>query len=623
MKKTKTIYFTDGTTFHTGLRFSYGPEYSGVKDDQLQELRKKFEDLAVVIIDEMSLVGPDAFYNVHRRLKDILQVDAPFADRAIMLVGDLMQIKPVKANYIFQKPSNEQNKALHNSKYNLWKSCSNVELITNKRQGIGPWTDTLNRIRFGEQTEDDVAMLEERRTTKFERDFDDAFHINYANNAVNECNQKIMESTLKTKTITMPAKIVPKHGKIVQIKNGFVEETRLQEFLELKKGCRVIHVINKDIYDNLVNGVSGTVVDFLWRKRSGADNSHVVAVLVQFDDPTVGQNLRRKHKDLHNSIKSNNAVPIFQAKQIPHKKHSDMVSVDQFPLNLVYSSTSHKIQGGQLKDIDVVCHGRLGNRSLPKGCGYVMLSRCTSIENVFIDENFDVVKDCKPDPHALDEAKRLSNCCLANSFSKEKFDLFYVNMVSESHMLDVQYDPFAKQSSLVCLVQTGFKAEDVKQWPGWKCLPHASRGYGKGVCVFSKNKEEENYGYTLNEKRSEEDFQIVQMLMKKKQFQIFVVYASQGANMQNLSQAINAMLVNDYEIVLLGDLNFNFYEKKENHLKEYLTSILGLKQILTGPTFVRSGNTIDQVYVPEHLEEVIKFRFNYYSDHMSFNISFV
>ena len=40
MKKTKTIYFTDGTTFHTGLRFSYGPEYSGVKDDQLQELRK-------------------------------------------------------------------------------------------------------------------------------------------------------------------------------------------------------------------------------------------------------------------------------------------------------------------------------------------------------------------------------------------------------------------------------------------------------------------------------------------------------------------------------------------------------------------------------------------------------
>ena len=121
-------------------------------------------------------------------------------------------------------------------------------------------------------------------------------------------------------------------------------------FLELK------NVINTDIYDNLVNGVSGTVVDFLWRKRSGADNSHVVAVLVQFDDPTVGQNLRRKHKGLHDSIKSNNAVPIFQAKQIPHKKHSDMVSVEQFPLNLVYSSTSHKIQGGQLKDIDVVCH---------------------------------------------------------------------------------------------------------------------------------------------------------------------------------------------------------------------------------------------------------------------------
>ena len=93
--------------------------------------------------------------------------------------------------------------------------------------------------------------------------------------------------------------------------------------------------------------------------------------------------------------------------------------------------------------------------------------------------------------------------------------------------------------------------------------------------------------------------------------------------MQHLSDAINEMLVNDYEIVLLGDLNFNYYTKKENYLRHYLTSILGLKQIITGPTFIRSNNTIDQVYIPKHLGEVVQFRFNYYSDHMSFNISFV
>ena len=48
-------YFSEGTTFHTGLRFSYGPEYSGVYEEQLSELRKQFEDMMVVIIDEMSM----------------------------------------------------------------------------------------------------------------------------------------------------------------------------------------------------------------------------------------------------------------------------------------------------------------------------------------------------------------------------------------------------------------------------------------------------------------------------------------------------------------------------------------------------------------------------------------
>ena len=68
------IYFLEGTTFHTGLRFSYGSEYSGVQNEQMSILRQQFEDMMVVIIDEMSLVGADFFYNVHRRMVEILQV---------------------------------------------------------------------------------------------------------------------------------------------------------------------------------------------------------------------------------------------------------------------------------------------------------------------------------------------------------------------------------------------------------------------------------------------------------------------------------------------------------------------------------------------------------------------
>ena len=47
-------------------------------------------------LDEMSLLAADFFYNIHRRFVEILHLPDMFADRAVMLVGDLMQIPPVR-----------------------------------------------------------------------------------------------------------------------------------------------------------------------------------------------------------------------------------------------------------------------------------------------------------------------------------------------------------------------------------------------------------------------------------------------------------------------------------------------------------------------------------------------
>ena len=560
-------YFLEGTTFHTGLRFSYGPEYSGVYEEQLSELRRQFQDMMLVIIDEMSLVGSDFFYNVHRRLVDILQVDEMFADRGVMLVGDLMQIRPVQASYIFKEPKTMHNKSLFKSDASLWDSCECVELKVNKRQGVSPWTDTLNRIRVGEQNSEDVAMLEERRTTKFnDRNFDDAFHANFGNAEVNKHNTKIFEQ-FPGNEITIPAKISGyPQGMKPKTKNGFVEDTRFLEILRLKKGMRVIHVFNTQISDNLVNGVTGKVIDFVWRTRPGESRAHVHAIIVQFDDPKIGQDQRRKYMDLHESVRTKNGVPIFKKtiffsrkKFVSGKKHSDKCSVEQFPLNLAYSSTSHKIQGTTMKNRDVVCHARPESKKLPAGCGYVMLSRCTSIDNVFIDENFDVMRDCTPNTEALKEAKRIADSCIAAALKEQTFDIFYVNMLAKGHLMDVKHDPFALQSSLICLVQTCFEAEDViQQWSGngnvWKCMPHASVGNGKGVCCFTKTKTDEESDYEFRAKRTSDKFQIVQVIMKKKRIQLFVLYVSQRANMQDISEAIDEMVIADLEIMVLGKI---------------------------------------------------------------------
>ena len=62
----------------------------------MSTVRRQFERMMMVIIDEMSLIAADMFYNIHRKFVEILHLRDMFADRAVMLVGDLMQIPPVK-----------------------------------------------------------------------------------------------------------------------------------------------------------------------------------------------------------------------------------------------------------------------------------------------------------------------------------------------------------------------------------------------------------------------------------------------------------------------------------------------------------------------------------------------
>lgn len=72
-----------------------GEEHLPLEPETMSTLRRQFERMMMVIIDEMSLVAADMFYNMHRRLVEILYLTEMFGDRAVMLVGDLMQIPPV------------------------------------------------------------------------------------------------------------------------------------------------------------------------------------------------------------------------------------------------------------------------------------------------------------------------------------------------------------------------------------------------------------------------------------------------------------------------------------------------------------------------------------------------
>ena len=56
--------------------------------------------------------------------------------------------------------------SLFNSSKNIWKNMSVVTLDSNKRQGVGRWTECLNRARIGKLSCEDKVLLEERRLSK-------------------------------------------------------------------------------------------------------------------------------------------------------------------------------------------------------------------------------------------------------------------------------------------------------------------------------------------------------------------------------------------------------------------------------------------------------------------------
>lgn len=123
-----------GCTLHTALGLKFGTECLPLGDEQRAKLRKRYEHLKVVIIDELSMISSDVLYNINKRLQEIMGCLDPFGNIAIVLFGDVLQLPPVKACQIFLSPSyrNVHHRALFQSEENLWNNFEVICLIKQK-----------------------------------------------------------------------------------------------------------------------------------------------------------------------------------------------------------------------------------------------------------------------------------------------------------------------------------------------------------------------------------------------------------------------------------------------------------------------------------------------------------
>merc|ERR1719239_353870 len=156
----------NGQTLHSLFGFKFGCTFLSMTEKQRAEKRLLFRNLRCIIIDEISMVSADMLYNLDLRLREITMVDTVFGGVSVFVLGDLYQLQPVKARYVFEPPTNKEHALAHTLR-DLWKLFTVINLEENHRQGEDKiYGDLLNRVRTGDHTEEDIALLQTRVVPK-------------------------------------------------------------------------------------------------------------------------------------------------------------------------------------------------------------------------------------------------------------------------------------------------------------------------------------------------------------------------------------------------------------------------------------------------------------------------
>ena len=173
-------FIISGMTLHSALILGTS-KYTGfqpLSHDRLNSLRSKLSHLALLIIDEVSMVGCNMLLEIHKRLQQIKGVlpDVTFGGVSILAVGDFYQLPPVGQRPVFSSVSDSYAKLYRSG--SLWvDEFQMIELDEIMRQkDDSEFCELLCRIRTADQTEEDIVTLQSREV--------DPDMPNYPNNAL-------------------------------------------------------------------------------------------------------------------------------------------------------------------------------------------------------------------------------------------------------------------------------------------------------------------------------------------------------------------------------------------------------------------------------------------------------
>lgn len=314
------------------------------------EKRLLLQRIDTIIIDEASMVRSDLVDGIDRFLRAVFSTHLPFGGKQVVFVGDLFQLPPVVKRGsadeemlwdLYGKGTPYFYKAHVLKRMNLPK----IEFTHVYRQNDEKFLNILNRMRMGENTTDDLDVLNQHIVDGTSSD-DYAITLTSRNDTADNINE---------------AKLAALSGEEFCYEGEKTGEIKTQDIpapavLKLKVGAQVIFCRN-DYTHGCANGTIAKVKEL-------TENS--ITVLLENGKEV------RVEKMTWESLEK-----VYDKES--HKVETEVVGTfTQYPLRLAWAITIHKSQGMTFDRM----HFDLSRGTFMPGQAYVAISRMRTLEGL-------------------------------------------------------------------------------------------------------------------------------------------------------------------------------------------------------------------------------------------------
>ncbi|MFT7144564.1 MAG: ATP-dependent DNA helicase PIF1 [Alphaproteobacteria bacterium] len=357
-----------GQTIHSF--FGLGARFVDVASIGRRRNKKTYEEIELVIIDEVSMVRADVLDG----LEKVLRVNGPikgtpFGGVQICVIGDLFQLPPVITGQEEEYFSRFYNSPFFFDAHSFDMDDFKLVRFNNIfRQEEDEFINILNRVRVGQKHAGILDYLNQRYGVDLD-DYEKSVTLCSTNKIADGINKKRIADIEET-PFTFKAAV---KGDFDKAKGRLP----CPERLVLKENAQVMFVKN-DPEKRWVNGTIGRIVNLSLK--------NVEVEIMKGGVPRRYQVKKEKWPSIHYSFDE----------EEDKLKEEEVGSFSQYPLILAWAITIHKSQGKTLDSAII----DLGYGAFAAGQLYVALSRCRHFDRIALKTRINA-RDIKCDERIL------------------------------------------------------------------------------------------------------------------------------------------------------------------------------------------------------------------------------